>query len=141
MFIKLHRSPNEYFQVMFTREESPCKILKMLIFLQFIPAKQGFDSSISLKFPEMQELKLFQHKKKFFWYKLFCRCKGLFFGANIFCYVHDACLHFRSMIVHYCFLILVLLQSNVHFQMTVEDFSPSWTTEFKRQFFNCHFPS
>ena len=48
-----------------------CKILallplQMLIFLQFIPAKQGFHSSTSLNFQEMQELKLFQDKKKIF---------------------------------------------------------------------------
>ena len=60
--------------------------LKMLIFLKFIPAKQGFHSSISLKF-EMQELKLFQDKRQFFWYNLFCRCKGLFFAANFVIYV------------------------------------------------------
>ena len=40
--------------------------LKMLIFLQFIPAEQGFHSSTSLKFStEMQERKLFQDKRKF----------------------------------------------------------------------------
>ena len=34
------------------------------------------------------------------------------------------------MIVYYCCLVLVQLQSNVHFQMTVEHFPLSWTTEF-----------
>ena len=34
------------------------------------------------------------------------------------------------MIVYHCCLILVQLQSNVHFEMTVEDFLLLWTIEF-----------
>ena len=59
--------------------------LKMSIFLQFIPTKQGFCSSTSLKFfrDARAEAVSRQNSSKgnFFWYKLFCRCKGLFFSC------------------------------------------------------------
>ena len=62
---------------------------KMLIFLQFVPAKQGFHSSTSLKFSRdaRPEAVSRQDKRKFFWYKLFCRCKGLFYAANFVIYM------------------------------------------------------
>ena len=84
-------------------------------------------------------MKLFQDKKKILWYKLFCRCKGLFYAANFVIYMMWA----RPVsLVYDCLLLLSdLSPASVHFQMTVEDFPLSWTTEFTRQFFNCQFPS
>ena len=61
--------------------------LKMLIFLQFIPAKQGFQSSTSLKFSRDAKAEAVSIQIEFFLYKLFCRCKGLFFAANFVMYM------------------------------------------------------
>ena len=40
----------------------------------------------------MQELKLFQDKREFFWYKLLCRCKVLCYAANFVIYMMYACI-------------------------------------------------
>ena len=55
--------------------------LKRLIFLP----NKVFISSTSLKFSAIQELKLFQDKRKFFWCKLLCRCKGSFLLLILLC--------------------------------------------------------
>ena len=47
----------------------------------------------------MQELKLFQDKRKLFLYKLFCRCIKVCF-CWLFCYLHDVGLHLWSVIVY-----------------------------------------
>ena len=49
-------------------------LLKMLIFLQFIPAKLESNSSASLKFSRDARAEAVSRQKEFFWYKLFCRC-------------------------------------------------------------------
>ena len=62
-------------------------LLKMLIFLKFIPTKQGFHSSTSLKVSEMQELKLFQDERNFSGASCYVAVKVCFFAANLAMYM------------------------------------------------------
>ena len=48
--------------------------LKMLIFQQFIPAKEGFHSSTSSKLSRDARAEAVSRQKEIFWFNLFCRC-------------------------------------------------------------------
>ena len=73
--------------------------LKMFIFLQRIPAKQGFHSSTSLKFSRDARAEAISRQKEIFWYKLFCHCKGLLFAANFAMYMMKACIFGLSLFI------------------------------------------